>query len=250
MEHSSSFWTPLAAVALGGVFYLAGIGMIGGAPPPPDGNRPVPQITVSGDGKVSAVPDIGMLSFGVQTGRMPSAKGAMSKLAKDMNAVIAAVKAAGVAEKDIVTQQLSLTPAYDWNNGQQLPRGFEASQMLSVKVRDLDAIGDVLSKATDAGANAAGGVQFTIDDPEKLQAEARAMAITEAKAHADVLARQLGVRLKRIAGFVENGGGYSPVPMMYGMADAKAMDVRSEALTIPSGEQDVHSNVTITYEIE
>ncbi len=246
---SSSFWTPLAAVALGGLFYLAGVSLSAGTPLAAGNDRPVPQITVSGDGKVSAAPNIGLLTFGVQTGRMTSAKTAMDKLAKDMNAVIAAVKGAGVEEKDITTQQLSLSPAYDWNNGQQISRGFEASQMLSVKVRNLDTIGDVLSAATNAGANSAGGVQFTIDDPDALQAEARQKAIAEAKEKATVLAKQLGVTLKRISGFNENSGGY-PTPMMYGIGGMKDVAVRSEALEIPAGEQDIHSNVTITYEIE
>lgn len=208
-------------------------------------------ISVDADGKVSAPPDIAVVSFGVQTGRQGTAQQAIKLLADKMQEVIDAVKKDGIEDKDISTDSLSLNPAYDWKDGQQIPRGFEANQSLHVKVRDLDKIGAILSAVTAAGANQIGGVDFTIDDPEKLQAMAREKAITKAEAKAQKLAAELGKSLKRLKGFSE-GGGYTP-PMPY--AKANIMMDRAEgaslaAVPVPTGEQDITVSVSLTYELQ
>jgi uncharacterized protein YggE len=239
-------WAPivlLVAVALGGVFYVHGKKTEG------EDHTPT-MISVSGEGKSAATPDIAMLSFGIQIQRQTTAKEAMDKLGKGMQAILDAVEKAGVDKKDITTQGLSLNPAYDWNNGQQIMRGFDASQTLMVKVRDLDKTSDVLAAATNAGANSAGGVQFTVDDPEKARAEAREKAIEQAQAKAKVLAAQLHMHLGKLKNFSE-GGGVVP-PIMYGRGGAmalesKAMDVAPTPL--PAGEQEVNVQVTMTYEL-
>jgi len=207
-------------------------------------------ISVSGEGKVYANPDIAQISFGVQTGRQSTAEGASRMLAEKMNAVIAAVKAKGIEDKDINTQQLSLYPAYDWNEGQQIPRGFEANQQLSVKVRDISKVGDILTAATAAGSNQIGGVNFTIDDPDLLQEQARQEAIKDAREKAIRLASQLGGRLGKIVAFNEGGGGYAPMYREVMMMDA-AMGAKEESmpLPIPSGEQEINMMVSITYEL-
>lgn len=236
-------WLPLLIVAIAGGSYIIGKNIEVRGPQ-------VVTISVAGEGKVTAVPDIAELSFGVQTGPQPTAKAAMSMLEKSMTAAFAAVKALGIDEKDISTESLHLNPSYDWNNGRQTLRGYEANQSLRVKVRDLDKVSDVLSAATNAGANQAGGVQFTIDDPEKLQAEARSEAITKAQEKARELARQLGVSLGDLQGFSEGGSGVIP-PMPY---MAKAMMVGDAAMAeagvpLPPGEQEISVNVNLVYEI-
>lgn len=205
-------------------------------------------ITVTGEGKVSAVPDIASLSFGMQTGRQQTAQVAMEKLSASMNAVIEAVKQAGIEEKDIRTEYLSLSPAYDWTEQGQVPKGFEASQSLLVKVRDLTKIGPVLSAATTAGANQVGGISFTIDDPEELKREAREEAIAQAKEKAQALAGDLGVTLGKLKGFVE-GGSATPVPM-YDRAMMDMGGMGGGIVPVPTGEQEVHMSVTLTYEIK
>ncbi len=246
-QSSTPVWVILTAVAIGGAFYIGGK-HIESNPEPPQ----YASITVSGDGKTFATPDIAQVSVGVQTGRQATASAAMQKLKTSMDAVIAAVKAQGIDEKDINTQSFWLNPVYDYTNGQSIPRGFEASQSLSIKVRDLDKTSDVLGAATAAGANQAGGVQFTVDNPEAKQAEARQEAIKEAQQKAQVLAQQLGVRLGKILSFSEGYGGY-PTPMYYGReaygiggADMAA----NQAVALPVGEQEVNINVSITYELE
>jgi uncharacterized protein YggE len=167
-----------------------------------------------------------------------------------MDAVIAAVKEEGVEEKDIRTQQFSLNPVYDWTEQGQVFRGFEASQSLMVKVRDLDKAGTVLGAATTAGANQAGDVQFTIDEPEALQAEARAKAVAQAREKAEELAKTLGMRIKRVAGYNEGGGYGAPMPMMRAaMADESQAANQKMEMTLPAGEQDVTVNVSISYEL-
>ncbi len=236
----------LAAVLIGGAFFLRGKHLEVSRSADPN----LATITVSGDGKVSGAPDIALLSLGVQTGRQRTSKEANDLLAKNMNAVIDALKKAGVAEKDIATQYVSLEPVYNYAAGTQQITGYQASQSLQVKVRDLDKASDVLAAATNAGANQAGGVQFVIDKPDELRAQARTEAIAKAKAKAEKLAGALGMRLGRIRGFSEDGNGGTP-PMPYaarGMGGGVAMDA-AQAIPLPSGEQDVMVNVSIVYEL-
>lgn len=202
-------------------------------------------------GKVQAVPDIATLNFGMQTGRQKTAQAAMEKLSKNMNQVFEAVKKAGVEEKDIKTRHLSLNPAYDYEDGKRKEQGFEANQSLVVKVRDLDTITDVLDAAVSAGANQAGNVSFTIDDPENLKVEARALAIANAKGKAGKLADDLGVDLGSISGFWEDTGGY-PMPMMERSMAMDSMGIGGGAKVappLPAGEQEVGVNVSVTYKI-
>jgi uncharacterized protein YggE len=233
-------------VVLGGLFYVYGK-KLESKPQP----QTPPSITVTGEGKVSSSPDIAELSFGVQTGRKVTSKDAIASLKKSMDAVIAAVKAQGIDAKDIKTEQFYLSPEYDWSSGQQSLRGYGASEMLSVKVRDLDKVGDVLGAATSAGANSANGVNFTIDEPEEVQAQAREEAIKQAKERARVIANQLGMKLGKVTSFSEGGGYYPPVYMRSYAGAEKAMDaVTNQAIPVEPGQQEIRTQVTITYELE
>lgn len=241
-------WALIVAVAVGGSFYLSGKHL-----EVKHRNDQPSTITVSGDGKAFAIPDIAQLNVGVQTGRQSTANAAMTKLKASMDPVIAAVKAQGIDDKDITTQNFWLNPVYDYSNGTQIARGFEAGQSLSIKVRDLDKASDVLGAATAAGANQAGGVQFTVDNPEAVQAEARANAIKEAQEKAQVLAKQLGVGLGKILNFSEGYGGGYPTPMYYSkdaMMGVGGARMEDQAVQLPVGEQEVNINVSITYELD
>lgn len=240
-------WLPIIVVLIGGAFYIQGKSIEVGTA----GMHEPVVISVSADAKVSGAPDIATLNFGVQTGRQPTAKAAIAKVSKDMAAVLAAVKKMGVEEKDITTQSFWLSPVYDYNEGKQIPRGYEANQSLRVKVRDLDKVGDVLTAATDAGANQAGSISFEIDNPDALTAQAREMAIEKAKSKADVLAASLGMQVARLTDFSEGGNGYyPPMAMMnktmdYGVGDAMA----EQSAQLPAGEQEIQSTVTLMYEL-
>ncbi len=238
-------WLPILVVVIGGMFYIGGKKLEIQAP------RENPAtISVSGDAKVSAAPDIATLSFGVTTGRQPSAKAAIAMVTKNMTAVLDAVEKQGIPKKDIATQSFWLNPVYDYTTGGQIPRGFEATQSLSVKVHDLDKVGDVLTAATNAGANQAGGIDFSIDNPDSLRAEARKDAIKEAQDKAKILADSLGMKLGRLTGFQEDGNGYYPPrPMMMSKGLAESDAANQASLPVPVGEQEIMSNVTLTYEV-
>ena len=238
-------WALLAAVVIGGLFYIAGKHL------ETEYQEMPATITVTGEGKVMAVPDVAQVTLGVQTKRMDSSEEVLAQLEKNMNAALKAVKAAGVEDKDIATQQLSLNPVYDWTQGGQIFRGYEGSQSLLVKVRETGDVGEVVSAATRAGANQAGGIMFTIDDSKALQAEARAKAIESAKEQAEKLAEQLDVELGDLMTFSEGGGYYPPMP--YARMDAAMGSTGGgmpESLPLPAGEQEITVNVSMTYEID
>ncbi len=238
-------WAVLFAIIVGGCFYMGGKSIEAADHTPT-------TISVSGEGKAFGAPDIASLSLGVTTGRKTTSQEAMTLLTKSMTAVLAAVKSAGVEDKDISTEQFSLSPAYDWTNGKQTLMGYEATQSLTVKVRKLDKVSDVLGAATAAGANQAGSVDFQIDNMETVRSQARELAIAQAKSKALVLAHDLGMSLGKLKNFTEDNGVTPPMPYA-----VKAMDSAvgvgggpATATPLPSGQQQVDSNVTITYELK
>lgn len=241
-SHRQGFLKVLAVLILG-IAYM--YGQYIGAP-----HHARPMITVQGEAKVSAIPDIAVLSFGVQTGRRKTAQVAMERLNSQMDMVVAAVKGLGIEEKDISTQSLWLNPAYDYYDGRQVEAGFEANQNLSVKVRDLSKLSSVLDAVVSQGANQVGGVSFTIDDPEALREEGRAEAIADAQKKAANLATSLGERLGKLKGYSEGGyGGGMPYPMMEMSMNARGMGGGGGSV-VPVGEQEMQVTVSLTYELQ
>ena len=208
-----------------------------------------PTITVQGQAKVSAEPDIGVLNFGVQTGRRKTAQSAMENLGKQMNAVVEAVKALGIEEKDIITQNLWLNPAYDYYDGRRVETGYEANQNLRVKVRDLSNLTKVLDAVVSEGVNQVGGVSFTIDDPDTLREQGRAEAIADAEQKAANLAVTLGKRLGKFKGYGESGVAQTPMPYAR-METMSAVGIGGGGgPPIPAGEQEIVVSVSLTYEL-
>lgn len=215
-------------------------------------------ITVSGEGEIYAKPDLALTTFIVKI-EAKTVEKAMSDNTEKMNAVIEAMKGADIEEKDLKTTDFSIYPRYEYRTDYSIqteiwPRpetrvlvGYEVTQSLQVKIRDMAKIGDVIQKAVDAGANQSGGLQFTFDDPDTLKNQAREEAIKEAKDKAETLAKQLGVKLTKIVNFSE--GGYYPTPLYYDSATIKGMGEESVSPTIETGENKITINVSITYEI-
>jgi len=215
-------------------------------------------ITVADSGEVYAKPDLALTTFSVITEEKTVAE-ALSKNTEKMNAVIDFVKDQGVEEKDLKTTSFNIYPRYEYQRvepeiypyppGKRVLVGYEVTQSLEVKIRDMAKIGDILQGATDAGANQAGDLQFTIDKEDELKKQAREQAIEKAKTKAKELASQLGVNLVRISNFSES----SIIPRYYdyGLEKAAAMGVGEEAPQpqIETGENKIEVTVTITYEI-
>ena len=206
------------------------------------------QITVSGEGKVYAKPDVAIVSLGVTTQGSTVADVTKSNTDK-MNAVIDAIKNLKIDEKDIQTTNYNLTPLYNWTEAAgRIFQGYTLDQNVQVKIRDFTKIGDVLSGATDKGANLVGDLQFTIDNPEQFKEQARAKAIAQAKANAQNLAKESGVNLGKLINVYEN---YSPYPIAYnsmkttGMGGAEA----APAPTIQPGQQEIDIIINLTYQV-
>lgn len=216
-------------------------------------------ITVSGHGEAVAVPDIATFSFSVVSEKSDVASAQADATAK-ANATTDYLKSAGIAEKDIQTSNYSINPQYDYiqgtctngycPSGRQVLRGYEVRQTTTVKVRNTAKAGDLLAGVGSKGATEVSGLNFTFDDPTKVQTDARNKAIADAKAKADVLAKQLGVSIVRVTAFNESSGGGYPTPIAYGMgASSQAKDMAAVAPTISTGENKVTNDVSVTYEI-
>jgi uncharacterized protein YggE len=237
-------WALLLAVAIGGSFYLVGKSY----ERMPSPFSPL-TISVSANAKTSITPDIASMTFGITSGRQATAKQATEVVSKQMDKIIEAVMKAGALKKDITTQQFSLSPEFDYTQSGQIPRGFQASQSLFVKVRDLDKAGDVLTAAINAGANNAGNISFEVENPDLAKATARTEAIVKAKEKAQVLADNLGMSLGKMVSFSEDGAYAPPMPMM-ARTGGGGMDYAMEKVQLPAGDQEIMSTVTITYELK
>ncbi len=205
-------------------------------------------IVISGEGKVTAIPDIATISVGVQTEK-PKVTDAQKENTDKMNAIIAKLKDLGVVKEDIKTTNYSIYPAYDYVNGRQIERGYSVNQNVDVKIRKLDTIGDVLAAVAALGANQVGGVNFTIDNPDSLQQQARLKGLEAAKAKAQALAQAAGVKLGKVVGFSESAN--TPVPPIFYAKEALGLGGGGAAPSpsVEAGSQEVTVNVSVTYEI-
>jgi len=208
-------------------------------------------ITVSAEGKITAKPDIAIVELAVVS------EGATVKaVTKDgnekMKKVIDAVKAIGIEDKDIASTRYSLYPRYNYE-GNRSPRitGYSLDQEITVKIRDLEKVEDVLDTGISSGANQVGQLRFDIDDMTKIKKEAREKAFTAAKEKALDMASAAGVNLGRVVTFYEDSGYNPPMYANYAM-EVKAMDsaMATEEATIEPGSKDINLSVSVTYEIE
>lgn len=204
-------------------------------------------IVVDGEGKVTARPDVATIMLGVVTeGR--TVEQIQTSNTQKMNAIIAAVKELGIAPDDIQTKQYSLKPKYNWNDGRQTLDGYTISQNVSVKVRDMSKAGEVIGRAGELGANQVGSMQFVIDDPKALEADARDLAIEEAREKAQILAEKLGLTVVRAISFRESTAPASG-PLQYLAMDTADEEARTVTPTIEPGSQDIVSRVSVTFEV-
>lgn len=207
-------------------------------------------IVVSGEGKVTAAPNIATVTIGTLTQGSDVAR-AQKENTEKMNALIGAVKKLGIEEKDLQTTTYYINPRYNYREGRSEIQGYEVSQSVTVKIRDLSKISAVLAAAGEHKANQVSGVQFSIDDPENLRDEARVKAITRAREVAEAISQGLGVKLGRVVAFNESGGGY-PGPMPY-FAESRLGVGGAEPFPEPKiqpGTNEIVVNVSVIYEIK
>jgi uncharacterized protein YggE len=205
------------------------------------------RLDVSASGEVTRVPDVAIISTGVVT-RAATASAAIQQNAARMERVRAALRRAGIEDKDIQTSSINLNPEYTYQqNKAPVLNGYSASNQVSVRFRDIAKTGEILDALVAQGANQINGPNLTIDKPEQALDEARLKAVANGRARADLYARALGMRVVRLLSVSESGGYAAPPPMpVYAMAERS-----SDASTkIDPGEQKVSVSVAMSFELQ
>lgn len=202
-------------------------------------------LDVAATGKTSRVPDLATIRAGVVT-QAPTAAAAMSANATRMRDVLAALKRAGVAERDVQTATIGLSPQYRYKEGAAPTiTGYQANNSVSVRFRDVAASGRILDALVASGANQIDGPNLSIDKPEAAEDAARTDAVAKARARAELYARAAGLRVDRIVSISETGG-YVPQPPMPVMAMARVQAEAADTAVAP-GEQDVSVTLNVRF---
>ena len=226
-------------------------------------------LTVSAEGRSFSEPDLAVFSAGVTT-QGDSAAAALAENSRAMTQVIAALRQAGIAERDIQTSNLSIQPVYaDPNRDammaarstgepyiplppeQQVPRiiGYQASNNVSIRQRDLDEFGRVIDTLAQAGANQINGPMFQLDEAEPALDQARLEAMSKARERAELYANAAGLRIVRILSISEAGGYYGPQPVTFARAEAMSAPPPPPPAPVQPGELQMNAAVTVLYEL-
>ena len=205
--------------------------------------------TVTGEGKATAIPDVAVVSVGVQAQGTTVAL-VQQQLNKKTNAVIDAIKKLGIDAKDIQTSNYNISPQYNFQEPTQRIVGYQASSNLTVKVRQMDKANTVVDAATNQGANVVGGISFEVSDRTQVESEARGKAVVEAKKKAVEASKAAGFSLGRVINYSGNFGGVvRPVPM-FAKSDAAGLGAAESAPTqIEPGSSEITVDVSLSYEI-
>jgi len=210
---------------------------------------PEHTISVSGIGRVTTVPDVADVRVGVMFTRA-KVRDAQAAAATAMQAVIAALRKAGIADKDIQTTSLSLQPVYDYSSNGNPPRltGYQVVNAVQATVRTLDTISDVVDGALAAGATTLDGITFRVDDPAAAEGQARDAAMKDARAKADALAKAAGVSITGVSSISEQSGSV-PVPVPY-LTGGAALDKAAASTPVSVGTNEVDVAVSVVYLID
>jgi uncharacterized protein len=205
------------------------------------------RLEVSATGEATRVPDVAIISAGVVT-RQPTATAAIQENSAQMERVLAALKRAGIEDRDVQTSSINLNPEYRYqeNRAPQLV-GYTASNQVSIRFRDIGNTGKILDALVAQGANQINGPTLTIDKPEAALDEARLKALANGRARADVYARALGKRVARIVSISESGGSHPVPPPMPMMMEARAQGADTK---IVPGEQKLQANLSIVFDLQ
>jgi uncharacterized protein YggE len=206
----------------------------------------VPSLSVVGSGRVAARPDMAQIQVGVVT-EAPSAAKALENNNGAMAKLFSALDRRGIDRKDVQTSNFSVTPQYKRGaHGEQLPEvvGYRVSNAVCVKVRKLDALGQVLDEVVQQGANRIQGVSFSVAEPTPLLDKARVEAMADARRKAELYAREAGVEVGRVL-LIQEQTPHLPAPLVAGLARAEAAGV-----PVAEGEQEFGAVISVTYAID
>jgi uncharacterized protein YggE len=205
-------------------------------------------ISVSSEGSVKVKPDMASINVGVQT-ENKSSKVAQQENATKMNKVMLVLKGLKIADADIKTSQYTIYPieTYSEKDQRSYITGYRVINSLEITIRDISKVGAVIDAVTANDANTVSNIQFTVADPDKYYLQALEKATGKAKAKADVLAKQFGIKIGLPSQINEVSGGYNP-PIMYQSMDAvKANAVSAPATSISTGELEIKASVGLVY---
>ena len=207
------------------------------------------RLDINATGEVTRVPDVAIISAGVVS-RSATASAALQDTANRMTRVIAALKRAGVEDRDIQTSTVSLNPEYRYPQD-QAPQlvGYSASNTVTIRFRDIRNSGKILDALVSQGANQINGPNLVVDKPEAALDEARAKAVAVGRARADLYARSLGMRVVRVVSINESGGYYAPPPPAPPMVAMMARGER-DSTPVQAGEQKLQVNLAMIFELQ
>jgi uncharacterized protein YggE len=198
-------------------------------------------VTVNGEATVSVAPDAVVIRVGVSS-QGKTAREASDANAHKMTAVLASIKESGIADRDVQTSRLSLQPQYDPNKaGPARLQGFQVTNQVTVRIRDVDKLPTVLDKAITAGANEMSGIEFIVTEQSKLLDQARDEAIADARRKATLYAQAAGGKLGHVVSIVEEGSTPPPRPPMAALR---------MAVPVAPGERELRAVVSVSYELE
>jgi uncharacterized protein YggE len=198
-------------------------------------------VTVTGNAAVAVAPDTAMIRIGV-TSQGKDARAASEANAKQMTSVLNAIKANGIDARDIQTSRLSLQPQYDATKpGAARLTGFQVTNQVTVRIRDIGKLPSILDHAIAAGANEMSGIEFVVSQQSRLLDQARTEAIADARRKAELYAQAAGAKLGRVIAITDEGATPPPRPVMQA--------VRAGAVPVAPGEQTLRASVTVSYEL-
>lgn len=205
-------------------------------------------LNLSAYGETRVAPDKATISLGVVT-EAPTAAAALAANSEKMTTVTAALRKAGIPDKDIQTSGLNLNAQYDYvQNEPPKLRGYQASNQVTITVNDLAKLGGAVDATVKAGANQVNGISFGLKDPSAAENAARQDAVKALAAKADLYARATGHRVNRLVNLTE-GGGYTPMPQPAPMMAYARMEKDSGGAPISAGELTVRVDITGLYEL-
>lgn len=212
---------------------------------------PRPSIVVMGEGEVSVSPDMAVMMLAVMR-EAKTAREALDANNTAMADVIAAMKEGGVEPRDLQTSGLSISPQYVYpndKNGEEKPRitGYQVTNSLTVRVRDMTKVGELLDRSVTLGVNQGGNITFTNDDPSEALQEARKKAVADALAKARTLAEAAGVKLGKVRQISEQSFRQPPMPLR---AKAMRMEAADAAVPVEAGENSYQIHVNMSFGIE
>jgi uncharacterized protein len=260
-DQKMKFLSALALISLTFFLFIAGATSVADIKIRTKAINPTNTITFRGTAEIKTVPDVAIFTITIRETEK-DVLAAQQKMTEKNNKLVALLQENGVQKNDIQSTNYSTYPKYIYEQqpcvngvcpaGKQVLEGYEASQTITAKLRNLEKSGETLSKISALEIYEISGPNFSVEDPQKFKSQAQAEAITKAKKDAEITAKNLGVKLKKIIRFYEEPlrsfGGVRPMMMAKGMA--MDSNIEMAAPQLEAGEEKISTAVSITYEIE